>query len=110
MTEYTQEQYQKDYADSLESLTASEQDGRKTLGGVFVGLLTCAEFEKRDAEMHALYGTGMSDESYAAYLRRCRVNTRSAQQRQENSERHTRAFFAAERAGVPHHGSTDETL
>lgn len=108
--EYTQEQYREDYAEYLGSLTNEEEVKRGYLGGVFQGLLTHAEWEQRNTDMRKDGYRGMSDGSYEAYLRRCRINTENVRRRDEESKHHLRRFFEAERLGVPHHGQTDETL
>lgn len=111
-TTYTEQQYTEDYAEHLSSLTPEELAKRGYLGGVFVGLLTRDEWQQRDAEMRERFGSesGMSDGSYEAYLRRCRVNTENVRRRSEERERQTHRFFEAERLGIPHHGQTDERL
>lgn len=110
MQEYTQEQYQQDYKENLDSLTPGEEANRKQLGGVFVGLLTSEEWGQRDAAMRQKYGTGMSDGSYEAYLQRCRINTENVRRSKAENQRHLQRFFTAERMGISHHGQTDETL
>lgn len=110
MQEYTQEQYQQDYKENLDSLTPSEEADRKQLGGVFVGLLHSSEWRQRDIAMRQKYGTGMSDGSYETYLQRCRSNTENVRLSKADKQRHLQRFFSAERLSIPHHGQTDETL
>lgn len=106
MAEYTQEDYSGDYGEHLSDLTPEEAADRKHLGGVFVGLLTQAEWQERDAEMRH----GMSDANYEAYLKRCRMNTVNVERRKAKDSRQLRRFFEAEALGVPHHGASKEHL
>lgn len=110
MKKYTDADYRIDFRGYLDRLTPEEEAERGWRGGVFVGLLTKGEWERRDAELREIYGRGMDSANYGEYLMRCRMNRENTRREKKEHQKSLGRFFYAEREGLPHAGATDESL